>query len=59
MMIHLFHKWGKWEQYDKILPERRVSKGMALAAAVEHRQRRRCVTCGKEKSCYIDTTVLE
>jgi hypothetical protein len=53
----IFHKWGKWEQYDVIIPPRILSKQWRLSGATEHRQKKKCEKCGKIKDAYIGITV--
>jgi hypothetical protein len=54
----LFHKWGKWQQYDKPQPSRRITENWMLSAAVEHRQKKECDKCGKVKDEYVSQTVI-
>ena len=42
----IFHKWGKWEQYDL---ESFGDKNNHLPKSIIRRQRRRCEKCNKEQ----------
>jgi len=53
----IFHRWGKWQQYDRELPERVLSGQWGLKAAVEHRQKKKCEKCGIVKDARIGITV--
>lgn len=53
----LFHKWGKWKQYDKKVPSRVLSGNWMLSGATEHWQMKKCKKCGKVKTDYIGQTV--
>ena len=54
----IFHKWAKWIQYDKQVPEKLLSGNWRLSGAIEHWQKKKCKKCGKEKHDYIGLTVL-
>jgi len=43
----IFHKWGKWEQYEKNIPSHRITQNWGLCAIKEYRQKRICKKCGK------------
>jgi len=50
--MHIFHKWGKWEQYKWVGQITQVStfirQNVSLPIKVEeNRQRRTCEICGK------------
>jgi len=53
----IFHKWGKWEQYDVAVPSRMFSEKWKLSRATDHRQKKKCKKCGKVKDSYIGQTV--
>ena len=53
----IFHKWGKWYQYDVTIPEKRFSEKWALSSVIEHNQKRVCVKCGKEQRETVGTTI--
>lgn len=53
-----FHKWSKWMQYSVYLKERRITDRWALAAAIQNRQRKTCIKCGKVKDESINMTVV-
>lgn len=46
MSCFLFHKWGKWEQYEKRIVTY-VYKTQEKFDSSEQRQRRICEKCGK------------
>ena len=46
--MHIFHKWGKWEQYvDQYITIDKASK--REYKAIEKRQKRKCLICNKEE----------
>lgn len=53
----IFHKWGKWQQYDVAVPERILSDKWRLSGATEHRQKKKCQKCGKVKDEQYGLTV--
>lgn len=42
-----FHRWEKGEQFEVVIPKRRVTENFVLCVIKEYRQRRRCSKCGK------------
>ena len=54
-----FHKWGKWEQYEIEVPERRLTQRWVLSAAIEYRQKRKCLKCGKVRDELINQVTLK
>ena len=53
----IFHKWDKWEQYDKESPTRMLSAKWQISGATEHWQKKKCKKCGTAKEAYIGQTV--
>lgn len=53
----IFHKWGKWEQYDVVLPERRLSGSWVISGATDHMMKKTCSRCGKVKQEKLGQTV--
>lgn len=49
----IFHKWGKWEQYEFARDERHLTSRWSLGACIETRQRKKCERCGKVKDEYL------
>lgn len=58
-MFCIFHKWDKWEQYEVVHPEFRISKNYYLVESIEHRQKKKCLRCGKVKDEFISMSVGE
>ena len=58
-MCWLFHRWGKWEPFEVFVPGRKISTRWALMAAIDHRQKRTCLRCGKVQDELIRTEVKE
>jgi len=56
MKCFLFHKWGKWEQFDVHNPARQLTENWALCASIDHKQKRTCERCGKVKQEIISST---
>ena len=55
----IFHKWGKWVQYELRLPARRLCGDWVLLAAIESRQKKTCLKCGKVKDALIKTEAID
>jgi len=53
----IFHKWGKWEQYDVPVPPRMLSSNWKISGATDHMQRKKCIKCGKVKQEKFGQTV--
>ena len=53
----IFHKWGKWEQYDVTTPRVILTKNWALEKATDHMQKKKCNKCGKVSISWIGQTV--
>jgi len=51
----IFHKWGKWEQYELITPEHQITRNYGFCAMKEYRQKRICKKCGKCQDEYINS----
>lgn len=49
----IFHKWAKWYQYERTIPERQLTKNYGLCAIIEMRQRKTCLKCGKAKDVLV------
>lgn len=55
MTLHLFHRWGKWEQepwqYRWIPPEARCNSELLAKIPFNDciRQKRKCEICGKQQ----------
>jgi len=58
-MIHIFHKWSKWETYTWIgeVFYTRDTKG-EYYTDIEKRQKRTCVICGKEQNELLELLEL-
>jgi len=54
-----FHRWGKWEQYDKEVPKKMVTESRGYPARTLHMQRIKCLKCGKVIVETLDETVKE
>lgn len=46
--MHIFHKWGKWEEYEQkfMITPRNPQRDMTPREAVEDWQKRTCSVCG-------------
>jgi len=55
----IFHKWGKWEQYELITPEHQITRNYGFCAMKEYRQKRICKKCGKCQDEYINSITLD
>lgn len=54
MTLHLFHRWGKWEQYTQTYSwllemQAYLPPPKDAPAFNETRQRRNCLVCGKQQ----------
>jgi len=56
--MSIFHKWGKWEEYQVYHPERQWMKNWVLSASLEYKQRKVCQECGKVKDDHLYSVVL-
>lgn len=57
-----FHEWGEWEQYKVYLRPRKISRrwgSKIIAAAYDHRQKRKCKKCGKVEDSWVRTEVID
>lgn len=43
----IFHRYGKWRQYEVHVPARPLTKNWGLCAAIEYRQKRFAKNAGK------------
>ena len=55
----LFHKWDKWEDFEKYIPKRTLGDKWYLCPAIEKWQRKKCSKCGMSKERYISQQVLK
>ena len=55
----LFHKWDKWENFEKYIPKRTLWDKWYLCPAIEKWQRKKCSKCGMSKERYISQQVLK
>lgn len=54
----IFHRWGKWLQYDVPVPPRELSSKWMLCGATDHMQKRKCQKCGAERRQKIGETLF-
>ena len=50
--MHIFHKWGKWEEYEqkmRISPGILAPKTQQVFHSIEQWQKRTCEVCGKSQ----------
>ena len=53
----IFHKFGKWENFDREVAERRITKNWGLCGLTRHMQRKTCIKCGLVKEREISVSV--
>lgn len=49
-MCFIFHKWGKWEQFDDEMIEIISFRGVEISKSepyIVRKQRKKCLKCGK------------